>query len=315
MSEKTELLRAGVIGVGRLGREHARVYAGLESATLVGVVDVDAARAKEIADLHGARVFASVDELLREVDAVSVVVPTDQHFPVAMKALEAGVHTLVEKPITPTLSEAEALVDAARHSHVSLQVGHIERYNAAVRSVREVLDGPRFIECHRLGPFQPRGTEVSVILDLMIHDIDIVLSLVNSTVERVEAVGVSVLSQHEDIANARLTFANGAVANITASRVSPERMRKIRIFQSDAYISLDYVEQDYVIYRKTEAGIESRAVDLPKDEPLALELSDFVDCIARSRKPEVSGENAMAALEVALWVTREVALNRKLWDR
>jgi predicted dehydrogenase len=247
-------LRAGVIGVGYLGRFHAQKYAALENVDLVGVADVSRERAEKVAAEVGTTAFTNYGELLAQVDLVSIVVPTQHHFPVAKECLEAGCHILLEKPVTQTVAEADELIRMAADRHLVFQVGHLERFNPAILALRGVLKNPLFIESHRLAPFKTRGTDVNVVLDLMIHDIDIILNMVPSTVKVVNSVGVPVLSNEVDIANARLQFENGCVANVTASRASREAMRKIRIFQSDAYISIDYQERKIAIFRKGGEG-------------------------------------------------------------
>ena len=302
-------VRVAVVGVGEIGQHHARIYAGLPGARLVAVADTRAERAEAVGRAHGVPATADYRTLLGQVDAVSVAVPTTLHREVAAAFLEAGADALVEKPLADSVEEAEALVSLAARRGRILQVGHVERYNGAVRALDGIVSEPGFIECHRLGPFVGRGTDVDVILDLMIHDIDIILSLVRSPVVQVHAVGVPVISAQADIANARLQFASGCVANVTASRVSPERMRKIRIFQRDTYISLDYATQEITCYHRVppppgaSAGLLTQIVrdDVPIDkaEPLQRELEDFVACVRGRRRPRVSGEEGLQALRVA----------------
>ncbi len=299
-------LKVGVVGVGRLGSQHARVYSELPTSELVAVADVDGRRARRIAKRYKVTAETDYRELYDVVDAVSIAVPTHLHHEVGKDFLEKGIHILLEKPITSKLEEAEELLTLAKRKDLILQIGHIERFNAAIIELEKVVGEPRFIESHRLSSWDPRGTEVGVVLDLMIHDIDIILHLVNSPIEKIDALGVSVLSKYEDIANTRITFANGAVANVTASRVSEEGMRKLRIFQRDAYISLDYLRQDFSIYRKKGKRILKETLSLKKVEPLRLELEDFISCINKGRKPLVSGEKGKEALEVALEITRKI---------
>lgn len=303
-------VRVGVIGVGHLGYHHARIYGTLPDAELVGVVDLDAARAARAAEEFGTTAFGSVDELLAAgMDAASVVVPTSGHRDIARKLLEAGVDVLVEKPIASTVAEAAELVETAAREGRILQVGHVERFNGAVIALFQALRKPRFIECHRLSPYPNRGGDVSVVLDLMIHDLDIVLALDGSPVESVDAVGVPVFSNQEDIANARVRFASGCVANLTCSRVSLERMRKIRIFETDAYVSTDYSEQQVLVYRKKPGPapegaapmdlIQIEPMPVHRDEPLKLELASFIECARERKRPLVSGEDGLRALQVA----------------
>jgi predicted dehydrogenase len=304
-------VRVGVIGVGSLGQNHARIYASLPAVELVGVYDADQARAQAIASLHGTRAFASVEQLAEAIEAASVVVPTDRHHAVACPLMERGLHLLVEKPIAASTAEAEDMVSRAQKKGVILQVGHVERFNPVLSVIEQSASRPRFIEAHRLAPYpppreglHPRGTEVSVVLDLMIHDLEVILHLVCSPVRDVRAVGVPVLSPSEDIANVRLLFENGCVANVTASRISPERMRKIRVFLEDAYLSLDYQNQAGEMYRKTARGIEPVDVPIEKGEPLARELSAFAECVAEHDQPVVSGEHAAKALKLAAQITQ-----------
>lgn len=282
----------------------------MDGVQLVGVVDSDADRAMKASTEFGASMFTDCRELLAEgVDAVSVVVPTSAHRDVALQCIEAGADVLVEKPIAATIEEAEAMVRAARARNCIVQVGHIERFNGAVVALMEAVKEPRFIECHRLSPYPNRGDDVSVVLDLMIHDLEIVQALVGDSVAQVDAIGVPVFSKFEDIANARIRFENGCVANITSSRVSMEKMRKIRIFASDAYVSTDYSAQEVIIYRK-KAGeltpnitpmemIEIEPLDVHKEEPLKRELESFVACVRERERPLVSGDDALAALRLA----------------
>lgn len=303
-------IRVGVVGVGHLGREHARIYASLPEVELVGVSDRDASRASTIAGRVGARAFTVHSELLAEVDAVSIAVPTVDHYAVAKEALVADTHVLVEKPITKTVAEADELIRLAQAQGRLLQVGHIERYNPAIQAIIGRIERPLFIECHRLSPFGNRGTDVSVVLDVMIHDVDIVLGLVKSRVKRIDAIGIPVLSPQEDIANARVEFEGGCIANLTASRVSAEKLRKIRVFQRDSYISVDYVNQKVKEYRRVEgeAGptIIQEDVQVVSEEPLRAELISFIEAIREGRRPLVSGVDGKQALEVAQWIVREV---------
>ena len=304
------VIRTGVIGVGHLGYHHARIYSELDGVQLVGVVDVDEAKRVRVAEDFTVPGLSTVKSLIElGVDAVSVATPTVSHHDVVMELLQAGVHVLVEKPIATSLLEAETMVAVAKAHHVLLQVGHIERFNGAVMALAEAIKAPRFIECHRLSPFPMRGTDVSVVLDLMIHDLDLVLVLDRSEVVGIDAVGVPVFAAQEDIANVRLRFASGCVANLTSSRVSLEKMRKIRIFEANAYVSTDYSAQEVLVYRKKPGTIPAgvnpmefisiEPLPVKKDEPLKLELASFVASVREGRPPLVSGEDGVRALRLA----------------
>ncbi len=306
-------VRVGVIGVGHLGQHHARLYAGLPSVALVGVCDIDGKRAHSVAERYGTAAHEEASALLRDVDAVSIAVPTSAHHAVVKACLKAGVHVLVEKPITVTPEEALDLVEMAKKEGRVLQVGHIERFNPAIRSVRPHIAKPAFIECHRLSPFGERGTDVDVVLDLMIHDLDMVLSFHPGSVEEVRAAGVPVLSSTIDIANARIAFSGGCVANMTASRVSTTRMRKLRLFQRDAYISVDYqARQGAILRRRTGRGgrteIEIEPVRTVDEEPLKLELEAFLHAAATGTPPLVTGEDGAAALQLAHRVLEAIGI-------
>ena len=304
-------IRVAVVGVGSLGQHHARIYAGMPGVALAGVVDVDPERAGEIAARHGCAAFSELAPLFEKIDAASVVVPTSAHHPVAKALLKQGVHLLLEKPITTTREEADDLIAFAKASGATLQVGHIEQFNAGVRMLKTHLTHPRFIECHRVGPFAARGTDVHVILDLMIHDIDIILSLVPAGLVEIRAAGTSVLTPQIDIANVRLAFADGCVANVTASRVSQERLRKIRIFQPDAYFSLDYTHQTMKVCRRRfkpdgTPYITVDTMETEREEPLKAELNAFIRAVRAGDAPPVSGEDGRRALDVALRIVEMI---------
>ncbi len=297
-------MKVGVVGVGHLGQHHARLYAEMPEAELAGVLDMNAERARLIGDRYRAPVFGDLAALLKCVNAVSVAVPTSQHYPVVKTCLEGGAHVLVEKPIAVTPAEAQELVHVARSRGQLLQVGHIERFNPVMMAVRPHLGKPGFIECHRLSPFGERGTDVDVVLDLMIHDLDMVLSFGPGPVEEVRAAGVPVLSSNIDIANARIQFASGCVANFTSSRVSTARMRKFRIFQRDSYVSIDLQTREGVIFRRvmkpgTQPSIDIEQVKGGDQEPLRLQLEAFLHAVKTGTRPPVSGEEGAAALELA----------------
>jgi predicted dehydrogenase len=305
MDPAERILRTAVVGVGHLGQHHARLYTELPGVELVAVADVDEARRREVGERLRVPAVADYRELLRQVDAVSVAVPTLLHHQIAKDFLLAGCDVLVEKPITRMLAEADDLISVAAAGTRILQVGHSERYNGGVQALAAHVQDPGFIEVHRMGPFPGRGTDVDVVLDLMIHDIDIVLTLVKSPVTAVSAVGVPVVSDQVDIANARLEFASGCVANITASRVTGERLRKIRVFQRDTYFVLDYANQELHLLRPTRPGDPSTSrlsrVDIPvaRVEPLRQELMDFVSSVRSRRPPMGSGEAGRDAVAVA----------------
>jgi len=307
------MLRVGVIGVGYLGRLHAQKMASFHDVAFVGVYDADRERGKAVAKEFGTSFRGRARELLREIDAVSIAVPTTAHYRVAREAMRAGVHVLLEKPIAATLREGRALVRESAARRLVFQIGHLERFNSAVLSAASVLKEPRFIECHRLGMFGGRGTDVDVVLDLMIHDIDLILSFVRSPVVRISAVGVPVISPNVDIANARLTFANGCVANVTASRVSMRKQRKIRIFQENAYVSMDFVEHNIQVYRRIfpqgPGGlpeITGEVLETEKGDALRDEIRSFVECAKTGAAPRVSGADGLAALEVAFRIRRNM---------
>jgi predicted dehydrogenase len=308
----TTNLRVAVIGVGHLGRHHARILGSLEGATLVGVVDAKADRAREIAAACGTVAVTRASDLLDRVDAVSIAVPTESHMAVAIPFLERGIPVLVEKPLARDLAEADAMIAAAARARVVLAVGHTERYNPAVAAAAQYLANPRFIEVHRLGTFPERSLDIDVVFDLMIHDLDLVLSLVPSEVASIEAVGVPVLTGRVDIANARLRFENGCIANITASRISRDRTRKIRFFQQDAYLSIDYAAQEVEMYRLVRGDGERPAIDggkldVQREEPLKRELSDFLRAVREGRQPLVTGEDGRRALTLAQRITERMA--------
>ena len=297
-------LRLGVVGVGHLGKHHARIAAGVAGARLTAVADTQRDRAVAAAAAAGAKVFEDYRDLFGQVDAVTVAAPTEKHHEIALAFLERGVSVLVEKPITRSLTEADALIAAAKQSGVTLATGHTERYNPAVAAVMPLVSTPRFIEVHRLGVFPDRSLDIDVVFDLMIHDLDIILALVKSEVSAIEAVGVPVLTDKFDIANARLRFASGCIANVTASRISRERVRKIRFFQPDAYISIDYAEQSVEGYRlKRREGqrpeIQGGQLPVAREEPLKREIEDFVGAVRDRRAPLVSGEDGRRALALA----------------
>ena len=305
-----EVVRVGVIGVGHIGREHARIYSELPGVQLVGVCDIDGQTAERVAQRHGVKAFSSVQDLAQQVDAVTISTPTYSHHEVGKLVLEKGIHALVEKPITDSPAQAKELIDLATLKNLVLQVGHIERFNPALKALEKKLTRPVFIEGHRLSTYPGRSTDIGVVLDLMIHDIEVVLHLVRSPIISVDSVGTPVLSKGEDIANARIRFENGCVANLTTSRISFEKMRKIRVFQDDAYLSLDYFEQSGEIYQKINSQIIKESIVVEKDEPLKLQLTSFVDCVRSKKSPLVGGVQAAAALEIALLITEQIAQRR-----
>ena len=311
-SNRDKPLACGVAGVGYLGRHHARIYHELDDCELVGVFDPDEEAAKVVCDAHGCRLFESLGELGEACEAVSVVAPTDLHAEVALPLLEVGCHLLIEKPLCATLDEAETIVGKAREHERIVQVGHIEHYNPVMTFLEEAVTAPRYLTGERLAPFQPRGTEVGVVLDLMIHDVGIAMALVDSPIERIDAIGVKVLSVSEDIANARLVFANGCVANLNASRVSEKKAREIRVFQDSGYLSLDFMNQAGHLIRKSATGLDRSEVPMAKGEPLALELAEFTRCVRLADKPKTDVDFGKSALEVALEITR---LIHKGWQR
>ncbi len=330
-------VRVAVLGTGSLGKEHARIYAELAVAGEVeftGVFDVVSETAQRIASKHRVKAFQSVEEAAEASDALNIVTPTSNHYELARKLLSLGKHLLIEKPMTDRAAQAEELVQLSQRHRTVLQVGHVERFNPVFKYLETVVTDPRFIETHRLSPYPARSTDIGVVLDLLIHDLDIVLAFVKSPVVSVDAVGIPVLSQTEDIVNARLRFANGCVANMTASRVSPERMRKIRVFSggpSTSYVSLDYRAQEGFVYRIARDGEEESSllkkllsardsvivsefggkrivrepVPIEKDEPLKLELKSFISCVRAQQVPVVSGEAAKRALDLAFEITRQ----------
>jgi len=301
-------LRVGVVGVGHLGRHHARIYATLPSVRLVGVCDTDVSRGQMVADECGVSYFTDLGDLLSVVDAVSVVVPTSAHFEVGMTCLQHGIHVLVEKPIASHVWEGEQLVELAKASGKILQVGHIERFNPIVELMRPLVSQPGFIECHRLSPFQPRGTDVDVVRDLMIHDLDLLLSLGLGPILQVEARGLPVFTDLPDIANVRILFETGCLANLTASRISTGRLRKIRVYQRDRYISVDFGGKEGVINtRKSLAGgkfeVESQYIKGEEGDALTRELASFVQSIlGNASYPGVTGEEGVEALRIATQV-------------
>ena len=337
-SSMSSTFKVAVVGIGSLGKEHARIYADLAAQHQVefaGVYDRVPEAARRVADKLRVRTFATVAEAAAASDALSIVTPTTTHFELAQMLLQQGKHLLVEKPMTDNAAQAAELVQLAQQYGCVLQVGHVERFNPVFRYLETVATAPRFIEAHRLSPYPARSTDIGVVLDLMIHDLDVVLAFVKSPVTSVDAVGIPVLSQTEDIANARLRFANGCVANLTASRVSPERMRKIRVFSGGAttsYVSLDYRAQEGFIYRIAREGEEESSLfkkllaaknsvivsefggkrivrepePLEKDEPLKLELQSFIECVRAHQTPVVSGESAKRALDLAFEITRQI---------
>ncbi len=302
-----------MIGAGYLGRIHARIYHEMDNVDLIAVVDTDATVAQSVAKDCDCQALTGAQEVLGGIDAVSIVVPTSVHLPVARPFLEAGIHTLLEKPVAPTVEESARIVRIAEASGVILQIGHLERFNAGVMKIVELAQNPRFIEVHRLGEFSERATDVDVVTDLMIHDIDIVLSLIRSGLKSVSATGTPVVTDHVDIANARLEFENGAVANVTSSRVSTQRFRRIRVFSEDRYLGLNYLTQqlsEVRTGRKKEGSnfpeMERRDIEVSPQQPLNVELAHFIDCVSHDRQPLVSGEDGLVAVEVAEMVRARI---------
>ncbi len=331
-------LKIAVIGVGHLGKEHARIYSDMPDVSLAGIVDINKERGEEVAQRYNTKYYSSYKDILGKVDAVSVVVPTKSHYEIAKELLKNGIPVLVEKPMTGTVSEAEELIKLSKSNNTVLQPGYVERFNPAIQAIQKLDVSLKFIECHRLSPFTFRSADISVVFDLMIHDIDIILYLSKSKVKKIDAVGVNVISDKEDIANARIQFENGCVANITASRVSFEPMRKIRLFSEDSYISLDYQKQEAMIYKKSpeltlkSINVEDKDVSTIKDlksfvfgdllkierikmdnqEPLKKEIESFVNCIKNGENPVVSGEEGLTAIKTASIIKDEIEKNLEL---
>lgn len=299
-------LRVGVVGVGHIGSNHARLYSEIQSADFTAIFDVDPARASSIAKKFRVTTAKSLDEFAELVDAASIATPTNSHHEIAIALLRRDKHLLVEKPITENPQHATELAELASQNRLILQVGHVERFNPVLSALEARLTHPRFIEAHRLSSYPNRSTDIGVVLDLMIHDLEIVLHLVRAPVQNIDAVGIPVLSKGEDIANARIRFENGCVANITSSRISPERMRKIRVFQEDAYLSLDYEKQAGEIYRLENGKITRDKVAIEREEPLKQQLVSFLECASTGREPRVSGFQATAALELAVEITKKI---------
>jgi predicted dehydrogenase len=299
----SEFIRLGIVGVGSIGKNHARIYSALPGVKFSAILDTNTEAADATSQEQSVPVATTLEEFASLVDAATVSTPTPHHYEIGKFLLNHGKHLLIEKPITETPEQALELVKLAKERAVILQVGHVERFNPVLSALEERLTKPRFIEAHRLSPYPFRSIEIGVVLDLMIHDLEIILHLVRSPVKNIDAVGIPVLSKGEDIANARIRFESGCVANVTASRVSPEKMRKIRVFQEDAYLSLDYQKQSGEMFRLVNGTITREAVEIEKDEPLKRELLSFVECSRKGIQPVVSGSQAAAALELAIEIT------------
>jgi len=305
-------LNIGVVGIGHLGSRHLKVYSELsDQVNIIGISDVQEDRTRKLAADYKVPYFKNYTDLIGKVEVVNICTPTTSHFDIAREFLANGIHTFIEKPITTTLDQADNLIKLAKQKKCLIQVGHIERFNSAFEGIRHFAKNPRFVECHRLNHFPNRSLDIGVVMDLMIHDIDIILGLTESKVSRIDAVGVPVLTPLEDIANARVTFKNGCVCNLTASRISDEVTRKIRIFLADAYISLDYMKQEAFIYRKHGTLISKHALPIEKEEPLKKEILSFVDCIQNKKKPTVSGVEGRDALKLALAITQKIWKTKK----
>jgi len=302
------LVKVAVVGVGYLGERHARIYSELPDVDLVAVVDLDLARGKQVAEQYRCAFYVDLEPLFGSVDAVSVVVPTPAHYAVATRLLKRNIHLLLEKPITATLQEADTLLALAREQRAILQVGHVEQFNPGIRHLKQHLSEVRFIECHRMAPFNERGAEVDVVLDLMVHDIEMVLSLISSPIVEISSAGTQVLTQKIDIANARLIFENGSVANLTASRVSQERIRKMRIFQKESYLSLNYMIPELTVCRSVRVAQDEKPVvfvetiQIAKEEPLKTELAAFVQSVRLRTPPQVGAREGRNALAVTLQI-------------
>jgi predicted dehydrogenase len=307
----TNRLRIAVIGVGHLGQHHARLLASMDDVELVGIVDTKPGRAEQVAAACGTRAWPAAGDLLGRIDAVTIAVPTVSHLDVALPFLERGISALVEKPVAPTVADAERLISTAASAGAIFAAGHTERFNPAVVAALPLVSDPRFVEVHRLGTFPERSLDIDVIFDLMIHDLDLLLAAVDSEVVSIEAVGVNVLTPRTDIANARLRFASGCIANVTASRISRERVRKVRFFQHDSYVSIDYAAQEVEVYRLAPRGavppIEGGKLDVVNEEPLRRELVDFVDAVRHKREPGVTGQAGRDALELATRIAEKMA--------
>src|SRR3954469_15673355 len=298
--------RVGVVGVGHIGKNHARLYAELAGPQFTAIYDTVRAVAEQPTAGLGAKAAASLEEFADQVDAASIATPTNTHFAIGSELLRRGEHLLVGKTIADNTAHASELAAIAAARGLVLQVGHVERFNPVLSALEKRLTNPRFIEAHRLSPYPNRSTDIGVVLDLMIHDLEIILHLVRSPVQTVDAVGVPVLSRGEDIANARLRFENGCVANITSSRISPEQMRKIRVFQENVYLSLDYQNQSGEMYRRTSKGLERDEVEIEREEPVKRWRACFIECASTGRAPKVSGFQAAAALELAVEITKRI---------
>ncbi len=309
----SRIIRTAVVGVGYLGGFHAEKYAALENSELVAVVDVDMDRAQSVAGRLGAGAFTNHREIMGMVDAVSIAVPTQCHCEVARDFLRNGVGVLLEKPMTTTLEEADELIRTARESGAVLQIGHLERFNPVLVALDGILTDPRFIESIRIAPFKPRGTDVNVVLDLMIHDIDIIQHIIRSPIKRIDSIGAPVFTEEEDIANARILFENGCVANVTASRISLKSERRMRIFQPDAYITMDFQNKKVAVFRKGNGemfpGVPNVTIDqreLGQGDVLKDEIESFLEAVAGNRTPEVTGEDGRRALETALLINKKL---------
>ncbi|OGX37144.1 MAG: hypothetical protein A3C36_06775 [Omnitrophica WOR_2 bacterium RIFCSPHIGHO2_02_FULL_52_10] len=299
--------RIGIIGIGHVGSKHLKVYSALsKKVDILAACDLKEERTIKMADHYRVPFFKDYRDLLGRVDAVNICTPTSSHSEIAQFFLHNGVHTFIEKPIAATVREADELIALAAKNNLKLQVGHIERFNAAFESIKHFTRNPLFIECHRLNHFPNRSLDIGVVMDLMIHDIDIILGIIPSAIRDIQAVGVNVLTPLEDIASVRLTFENGCVCNLTASRVSEEVMRKIRIFQKDTYISLDYVKQEAFIYKRHQNQILKHGLPIEKEEPLKKELEHFIDCVQQDRIPLISGTEGREALSVALEISEKI---------
>jgi len=301
-------VRIGIIGVGYLGTQHARILSYLEEAELKSVADIDFQKALQIGNRHGVRYFQNYEEMIDDIDAAVVATDTSAHFSVSMNLLEQGKHVLVEKPITATVEQGDQLVETAAKNNLILQVGHLERFNPAVEAVENLISEPKFIEVQRLGSFSARSLDIDVVLDLMIHDLDIILALIKDEVVAIKSSGIHVVSEKTDIANARLEFKSGCVATLTASRVHQGKVRKLRIFEPTSYYSIDYIDQEVKIFPLDGRQTDIKTLKIQKEEPLKKELKNFLDCIAAGKNTKVSGAEGLRALRLAYDVIREAEI-------